>query len=198
MISLRLLNVELEQNLCFDVLVSLSGTVIQYFPFCSTIHMPWWHLLKFTLSPSCLISCKKWQCCVIFLPPWEFYIDLCAQFNAKFQTFVKTTNHSNVCLRSVVVSTHKLSYKGHVLVQVNFIVFRILWPIPANYSEKISGVFLPMQLHPIFTPLHWPEFCFIFGTVYSRWKVKRIEPVRAWTDPPCCAEACCWWCPRSP
>ncbi len=31
--------------------------------------------------------------------------------------------------------------------------------------NKIFGVCLPMQLHPIYTPLQWPEFCFKFGTV---------------------------------
>ncbi len=33
-------------------------------------------------------------------------------------------------------------------------------------GDKISEVFFPLQLHPIYTPPHLPEFCFEFATVY--------------------------------
>jgi hypothetical protein len=32
-------------------------------------------------------------------------------------------------------------------------------------SEKIFGDFLPIERHPIYTPLNFKEFCFKFATV---------------------------------
>ncbi len=49
-------------------------------------------------------------------------------------------------------------------VSVGFVL--IYRPHPV-YINSIYEVFLRMQLYPIYTPLHWPECCFKFGTEIS-------------------------------
>ncbi len=49
----------------------------------------------------------------------------------------------------------------------SFYKFLTAWqPFRLIIRDKISEVFFPFQLHPIYTPPHLPEFCFEFATVY--------------------------------
>jgi hypothetical protein len=65
-----------------------------------------------------------------------------------------------------------------VRAQANFSVYSVLGTIPRNNTEKIFGVFLSLQLHPIYTPHYICRNCVVKGVVKEFYLIARARYVK--------------------